>query len=161
MSVKGFGAALRRWLIHSSVVHLRLDPAATPGELVELIDRFVDGPLRYPLEWDDFISWESSSPAVETVRRKLCEHERWLFSRSVKLREAYANVAIEERNRLAALLGRSVRPLLPSSAYPFDPFGEQRRRRNAFPFSTRMLAIANLCALVACAIIAAMLVRGA
>jgi hypothetical protein len=105
------GIWLKRFFEQSSHIHARQDVAGTPGELIELIDRFVDGPMRYPLEWDDFISWEQANPNVERVRRSLGRNESWLFSRSKSKRNAYVYRLVEERNRLAAAIGEPQREL--------------------------------------------------
>ena len=58
----GIGAWLKRLLVQSSHIHLHQEVATTPGDLIDLMDRFIDGAMRYPLEWDDFISWEQTNP---------------------------------------------------------------------------------------------------
>ena len=80
-------------------------------ELVDLFDRFLDGPMRYDLEWDDFISWEADNPQVEQIRNRIGEHELLLFSGNQRNRELYANYVVEERNRIAALLNIPQRPI--------------------------------------------------
>jgi hypothetical protein len=100
---------LKRLFVRSSFVHLHQDPATTPGDLIELIDRFVDGRLHYGLEWDDFISWEHTNPSVEAARQTIGAHERLLFSGSRQARDLYCAHVIEQRNRLAAVLGRPQR----------------------------------------------------
>lgn len=72
--------------------------------------------MKYPLEWDDFISWEQTNPNLEAVREAIGRHEAWLFSGNKAKRIAYLQRVIEERNRLAALLGRSQRDLPTLSA---------------------------------------------
>lgn len=102
----------RKGMRKSSHVHLRENPAGDTKQLVELIDRFIDGPMRYPLEWDDFISWENENPHIEQIRDRIGQHERLLFSRRAEDRIAYANVVIAERNMLAAMLGLPQREAL-------------------------------------------------
>jgi hypothetical protein len=99
-------AWFKRLFVQSSVIHLHQDPAPTLGELVDLMDRFLDGHPRYPLEWDDFISWEHANPNVEAARNAIGRHERLLFSGTRRNREVYCGHVIEERNRLAAVLGQ-------------------------------------------------------
>ena len=54
-----------QFFTQSTRVHLRQVPAQNLRELVALMDRFLEGRLRYDLEWDDFISWESNDAPVE------------------------------------------------------------------------------------------------
>lgn len=89
----------------STYVHLHGGEVASTRELVELIDRFLDGAIRYDLEWDDFISWPSSNSHVEAVRSRLEEYEHCLFSPRREDRAKYIAKVIEERDQLAALLG--------------------------------------------------------
>ena len=105
------GPWLKRIFEQSPRVHIRQEVAATPGDLIDLIDRFMDGRTRYPLEWDDFISWEQTNPNVEAVRREIGMHERWLFSEDRAKINAYGFRVVEQRNRLAAIIGRPQRPL--------------------------------------------------
>jgi len=102
--------ALRDRLIGSSVVHVRGAPPASTTELVELFDRFLEGRPLYGLEWDDFISWPSEEPQIEAVRERLGEYGRLLFSASLEDPKAYAAQVLQERNQLARLIGRGVRP---------------------------------------------------
>ena len=48
--------SIRNIFIRSNTVHLRRNPAKDTNALISLIDRFLDGPLNYGSEWDDFIS---------------------------------------------------------------------------------------------------------
>jgi len=52
------------------------------SELVEILDRFLNGSMRYPLEWDDFISWENSNPNIEAIRNRIAETEPLFFSKN-------------------------------------------------------------------------------
>ena len=101
--------ALRRWLRYSKHVHIRQGSVASTAELVHLVDRFLDRKLLYPLEWDDFISWEHADPEVEYARRRLAQTEPLFFSKKKgDLREGMA-VVLRERNRLAASAGLAMR----------------------------------------------------
>ncbi|HEX3943798.1 MAG TPA: hypothetical protein VHW69_06910 [Rhizomicrobium sp.] len=100
---------LKKSLISSSRIHLRQEPAANIPELIALLDRFLDGPMRYELEWDDFISWRNDVPAVEQVRLRIAELESLAFSKQVEDRELFRTTLIDERNRLAALLSIPLR----------------------------------------------------
>lgn len=91
--------------------HVHREVATTPGDLIDLIDRFIDNQVRYPFEWDDFISWEQDNPNVEAARQAIGKYEGWLFSKNQSKIDAYAYRAAEERNRLAAILGRPLREL--------------------------------------------------
>lgn len=42
-------------------------------EVADLIDRFLDGPVTHPYEWDDFLSLRDRTPEVEQVRREIIE----------------------------------------------------------------------------------------
>lgn len=92
-------------------VHLRQNPAETTRDLVDLIDRFLDGPMRYDLEWDDFISWENGNAHVEEVRNRIGQFERLLFSKDKLDRALYREKLIEERNQLARFLSIPVRDI--------------------------------------------------
>jgi hypothetical protein len=78
-------------------------------ELVDVIDRFIDGTLKYRLEWDDFISWENENGAVEAIRDKIAALEPMFFSAHLVDRSRALALLVEERNRAAALCGRSSR----------------------------------------------------
>ena len=95
--------------VQSHRVHLRQNPAESTRDLVDLIDRFLDGPMRYDLEWDDFISWQNSNAHVEEIRNRIGQFEPLLFSKDKSDRSLYRQKLIEERNRLARLLGMVVR----------------------------------------------------
>ena len=91
--------------------HVHQEVAATPGDLIDLIDRFIDNDPRHPFEWDDFISWDQDNPNVEAARQAIGKYEGWLFSRNRSKIDAYAYRAAEERNRLAAIIGRPLREM--------------------------------------------------
>jgi hypothetical protein len=100
---------LREFLLalfqQNSRVHIRIEPIQEAKDIVDLIDRFVFGQLRYPLEWDDFISWKNDNAQAEQVRQHLLKVEHLLFSRDRAQIDEYANTAISERNRIALLIG--------------------------------------------------------
>jgi len=108
--IQAFLHKLREYFIQCSRFHLRPGSVGSVRELVDLFDRFLDGSMRYDLEWDDFISWEASNPQVEQIRNRIGEHEILLFSGDQRNRELYANYVVEERNRIAALLNIPLRP---------------------------------------------------
>lgn len=103
------GEKMHELFVSSNRVHLRQEPAIDLKELVGLIDRFLDGPMRYEMEWDDFISWENDNPHIEEVRKRISQFEPLLFSTNAADREIYGEKLTEERNRVAALLGLSLR----------------------------------------------------
>ncbi len=100
---------IRNWLRASPYVHIREKNLRTIGDVINLIDRFMDGKVKYDLEWDDFISWKQESPAVEEVRERLGCSESFLFSKSMSDRKRYISALLEERNRLAAFTGIPLR----------------------------------------------------
>ncbi|MDE3010843.1 MAG: hypothetical protein KGI67_08150 [Pseudomonadota bacterium] len=105
MNIESIFAAMRGWFRHSPRIHIRSKGVAGPTDLVRLIDRFVDGCVEYPLEWDDFISWRQSNAHVERAREQIGAAERLLFSKSASDRKKYVAVVLEERNKLAMLVG--------------------------------------------------------
>ena len=102
---------LTSWLRHSSHVHTRQAEVSNLSELVALLDRFLDDRLQHPLEWDDFVSWESEAPAIESIRRRIAATEP-LFSSGRAGDVAKGSAVLhEERNRAAALVGQPARTL--------------------------------------------------
>lgn len=93
---------LRGRLIASPRVHLRQE-AGTLVEAIEVVDRFLSDAPHYPLEWDDFISWESSNPTVETMRVEMAALEP-LFHDGRQAEAAQELKII--RDRYALLIGR-------------------------------------------------------
>jgi hypothetical protein len=108
---KRLGVQLKAMFVQSSRLHLHQNPASDTRELVYLFDRFLNRSCRYPLEWDDFISWENSNAHVEEIRNRLGQFEPLLFSKDKADRALYREKVDEERNRLARLLGISVRDI--------------------------------------------------
>lgn len=53
-------ARLFRQSVH---VHVRTSEIQTLRELIDLIDRFIDGEVAYPLEWDDVRAARSKGEA--------------------------------------------------------------------------------------------------
>lgn len=96
---------LRRWLRESNVIHVREQNVASTEDALALIDRFIDDELRYPLEWDDFISWSSDVPGVEAIRERIAALEPLAFSVDPAERARFAETLIVQRNELASLLG--------------------------------------------------------
>lgn len=102
---------LKRWLRNSSHAHMRQAEVASLSDLVSLLDGFLDNNLRYPLEWDDFISWENRAPAIEEVRKVIEATEPLFFSTDPEKQAEGAAIVLEQRNRAAAFLGRPARTL--------------------------------------------------
>lgn len=68
------------------------------NEAIDLIDRFIDGRLRYPLEWDDFMSWTNSNGPVEQVRQEIAALERSFFSKDQAQRHGAVTAMVRLRN---------------------------------------------------------------
>jgi hypothetical protein len=96
---------IREWLHRSPHFHIRADGVNTIRDVIDLVDRFVDGKVRYPLEWDDFISWPHQDPNIEVFRERLGACEPYLFSKAPADRVKAVAILIAERNRIAALIG--------------------------------------------------------
>jgi hypothetical protein len=73
--------------------------------MVALIDRFIDGAVKYPLEWDDFTSWKHSVPSVESFRHRVAELEPLLFSKTAEDKAQFMDKLLKVRNEAAALVG--------------------------------------------------------
>jgi hypothetical protein len=105
-----------RWLssclVRSSRVHIRGQKIASVKEAIQLMDRFVDNNVEYPLQWDDFISWENPNPSVEKVRDELADLEPYFFSRDQQMKRQGANKVINIRNKYAMQLGVPLRDTL-------------------------------------------------
>lgn len=98
-----------RFFVHSRHVHRRQAGVSSLSEVVNLIDRFIDDGLSYPLEWDDFVSWENASPGIEKIRVEVAALERKFFSADKVARDEALDELVRIRNRVAAILGTSVR----------------------------------------------------
>jgi hypothetical protein len=104
---------IKSFLRNSSYIHVRQSYFSKPTEVIELIDRFIYSNVNYPLEWDDFISWENDNPSVEELRKEIGKFDHLLFQRLDDYsRLNYSNKVIEQRNILASKLNLPVRPLL-------------------------------------------------
>jgi hypothetical protein len=106
-----------KWLHTSTRVHLNQQRPDTFENLVALLDRFLDGKLRYDLEWDDFISWKNENTNIEMIREKIAKTEPLFFSKALSDRMRAVELLVEERNRTAALIGQPPRlaPIFQSS----------------------------------------------
>lgn len=113
-------------LIRSTRVHLHNESASSAQEIVGLMDRFLDRKPRYDLEWDDFISWENENTQAEQVRERIGKFEPLLFSSSLRDKLKYRNFIVEERNRLALLLGVPARERL-TKLQSFNGFDTQEK----------------------------------
>jgi hypothetical protein len=97
---------IRGWLRNSERLHAREQPVGSLTDLVSLVDRFLDGTLRYPLEWDDFVSWTCADPGIEAFRERIADLEPLFFSSVDADRRMGVARLLEERNRAVALIGR-------------------------------------------------------
>lgn len=95
---------LLRWLTNSSHVHARQHEISNFSDLIDLLDRFVSGDLKYPLEWDDFVSWENSNWHIEELRQQVASLEPLFFSKVQKDREQAVEKLLEVRDRAKAKL---------------------------------------------------------
>jgi hypothetical protein len=100
--------AIRKFLRNSSRVHVREPGPTNYRELVDLLDRFIDDEMRYPLEWDDFISWEHQNPNIEAVRNRIAAWEPLAFGSATE-RDRFFELFVSVRNECAALVGIAVR----------------------------------------------------
>lgn len=91
-------------LRQSTRVHMRED-VGSMRNAIAVIDRFYDSKLTYPLEWDDFISWQSRLPGVERMRLEIAVLEKAFFSPNMADRLSASRQLIEIRNRYAMLCG--------------------------------------------------------
>ena len=96
---------IRSWFRDSSRVHLREAGPSDLRSMVNLIDRFIDGPMKYPLEWDDFISCEHTIPAVERYRDRVAALEPLLFSKAAGDKQLFISKLLTIRNEAAAVVG--------------------------------------------------------
>src|SRR5258708_1655543 len=104
---------LREWLRTSSPVHIRKRAVSNLADLVKVIDRFVDGKLRYPLEWDDFISWKHANPTIELLRERITNLEPSLISRDPARHSEAIAALLSARNDAAAIA--ALPPRLPTT----------------------------------------------
>lgn len=71
---------IRRFLRLSPRVHLREHNVKTLTDVVDLLDRFLNDQLRYPLELDDFVSWKNNNASVEQFRERVAATEPLLLN---------------------------------------------------------------------------------
>lgn len=100
---------LSRYLRNSRHLHLKQKPIDSLEELIDLVDRFLDDRMHYPLEWDDFISWDNSNEEIEKFRNSISRYERDLFFSRSGAENPYLSNLMKERNRLADRVGLSRR----------------------------------------------------
>lgn len=99
---------LEQFFRRSSRVHVRSELASVT-DAIGVIDRFIDGKPTYPLEWDDFVSWESSLAGVERLRQEVAELEPMFFAADESSRLQAHRRLVEIRNRYASLNGIGLR----------------------------------------------------
>jgi hypothetical protein len=95
----------RNWFRQSSHLHIREASVHDVRACVELLDRFLDGSLRYPLEWDDFISWEHENLHVEATRKAVAQTEPLFLSGDLAQRSQAIDIVVHQRDGLARLAG--------------------------------------------------------
>lgn len=100
---------IKNWLQRSPHVHIRQNVVGSLRDLVNLIDRFIDGKLSYELEWDDFVSWEHDQPSIESVRSRIADLEPLFFAKNRDDRRQALSRLIAERDRVATMCGMAPR----------------------------------------------------
>jgi hypothetical protein len=90
-------------------MHVRVAKVRTVRQAIDLIDRFIDNKMEYPLEWDDFISWSNSNSTVEQLRDQIADLESLFLSKDVGERQQAIQRLISLRNEYANLVGVEVR----------------------------------------------------
>ena len=97
---------VRDMLVKSPRFHLRNSEVESKADLVDLLDRFIEDNLQYPLEWDDFVSWQNSNRVVEDARLEIAALENDFCSNSTSDREKALRTLKGIRDHIAASLGR-------------------------------------------------------
>jgi hypothetical protein len=90
---------LKRKLRISVVLHVHQEIGSL-ADAIDVIDRFLTDKAAYPLEWDDFISWEHHNPTIERLRLEISEFEPLLFGGQL---DRYAQEVGAIRDRYAPL----------------------------------------------------------
>jgi len=90
---------LRSKLRTSAIIHIH-EEVGSLAAAIEVIDRFLTDRASYPLEWDDFISWDHPNPTIERLRVEISEFEPFLFGGE---RDRYAAEVRAIRDRYAPL----------------------------------------------------------
>ena len=101
---------LSRWLQRSPHVHIRESSVNSVSDLIDIVDRFLDGEMHYALEWDDFVSWDSSVPTIEPFRERIAQTEPLFFSKDPVQIARGVSILVEQRNKAAVLIGTPLRP---------------------------------------------------
>ncbi len=105
----GFLRWLRNKFRTSAVVHVH-EEVGSLADAIDVIDRFLADEVNYPLEWDDFISWEHPNATIERLRTEIGEFEPLLLSGEL---DRYAHEVRIVRDRyipLANLAGWKASP---------------------------------------------------
>jgi len=105
----------KNWLQQSRHVHVRQNVVGGLRDLVNLIDRFIDGKLNYELEWDDFVSWEHEQPEIDSIRSRIANLEPLFFGKNLDDRRLALSRLIAERDRVAKSCGMVPRGLAQNS----------------------------------------------
>lgn len=102
---------LKRWISRYSSIHVRKRSVHSIGDLLDLLDRFLDSKIEDGIEWDDFISWKHENDFIEQIRDRIAGLEPLFFSEQIADLDKAVMLVTEERNRLAAILGQNSRPV--------------------------------------------------
>jgi hypothetical protein len=95
--------------VRSKRVHVRVGKVHTIRQAIDLVDRFIDNKMEYPLEWDDFISWSNPNATVEQLRDQIANLEPLFLSKDIKNRQVALQRLIGLRNESASLVGLDAR----------------------------------------------------
>ena len=95
--------------VRSKRVHVRVGKVHTIRQAIDLVDRFIDNKMEYPLEWDDFISWSNPNATVEQLRDQIDNLEPLFLSKDIKNRQVALQRLIGLRNESASLVGLDAR----------------------------------------------------
>jgi len=88
---------------------VRVGKVHTIRQAIDLVDRFIDNKMEYPLEWDDFISWSNPNATVEQLRDQIANLEPLFLSKDIKNRQVALQRLIGLRNESASLVGLDAR----------------------------------------------------
>lgn len=88
---------------------MRVGKVHTIRQAIDLVDRFIDNKMEYPLEWDDFISWSNPNATVEQLRDQIANLEPLFLSKDIKNRQVALQRLIGLRNESASLVGLDAR----------------------------------------------------
>jgi hypothetical protein len=105
----GWCSVILQMFVRSKRVHVRVGKVHTIRQAIDLVDRFIDNKMEYPLEWDDFISWSNPNATVEQLRDQIANLEPLFLSKDIKNRQVALQRLIGLRNESASLVGLDAR----------------------------------------------------